>query len=335
MEEKLYVSLLKKLYYIDDLSSIRYAYKIAHSLHKGQFRDSGEAYIVHPLSVALILANLHADKQTICAALLHDTLEDTFYTLENLENDFGTEIANLVNGLTNLPKSCFDNKEEQRLYNSNKFIEKSLVDFRIIIIKLADRLHNMSTIEVKSESSKIDNSCETLYFYVPLARNLQINYLKNRLEDLSFKYLYSDIYKKLLNKRKRILSSSNFNNQINLIKELLIDEKIQASINVKIENIYGMYQDIINDKDLDIVNIYTVVQDEYINHIDSDIKKDMKILSYSDFLKNEYGICAHWFSDDLMQSEFENNILYEKLSKINNSYNENFNIVPKKVKVLK
>ena len=335
MEEKLYANLLKRLNYLDSVSLIKSAYKTAYDLHKGQFRDSGDAYIVHPLSVALILSNLHADEQTICAALLHDTLEDTTYTLEELKNDFGNEIASLVDGLTNLPKSCFESKEEQRLYNSNKFIEKSSFDYRIIIIKLADRLHNMSTLEVKSESSKIDNACETLYFYVPLASSLEINNLKKKLEDLSFKYLHSDMYKQLLNKRKKILSTVNYSDQIDLMKESLIDEKIHASINVSIESIYGMYQDIINDKDYNIIDIYTVVQDADINNIDIDMKRNMKMLSYSDFLKKEYGICAHWFTDNLIQSEFKNRTLYDEFLKINNRYNEHFNIVPKKVKVLK
>lgn len=335
MEEKLYIGLLNKLYYIDDLSLIKKAFEIAYNLHNGQFRDSGEAYIVHPLSVAHILSHLHADKKTICASLLHDTLEDTSYSLDSLKNDFGLEIANMVNGLTNLPKNCFISKEDQKIYNSNKFIEYSLGDVRTIIIKLADRLHNMSTLEVKSESSKIDNACETLYFYVPIANNLKITYLKNRLEDLSFKYLYSDIYIKLLEERKKILTSSFFNNYIGVMKKMLIDKKIKGSIKVDVENIYGMYQDIKNNKEIDFINIYTVVNDKYINYIDYDIKNLMNILSYSDFLNKEYGICASWFNEDLMQKEFEQNILYDKLLKINDSYNKNFNIVPNKIKVLK
>ena len=333
MEEKLYIGLLDKLNYIDDLSLIKYAYETAYNLHNGQFRDSGEAYIVHPLSVAHILANMHADKNTICAAILHDTLEDTTYTLDSLENDFGAMVANLVNGVTNLPKHYFESKDEQKLYNSNKFIEYALTDVRVIIIKLADRLHNMRTIDVKSEESKINNACETMYFYVPLANYLHINYLKERLEDLSFKYLYRDIYMKLLNQRKQILLNSFFYNHIDSIKKELVDKKIQGKVKVTIKNIYGMYQDIINNKKLDLININTVVKDEVINNIDSNIKKELNLLSCGDYLQNEYGICANWFNEKSMQDIFRKNILYDKLSKINDSNNKNFNIVLKKVKV--
>ena len=333
MEDKLYDNLLNKLYYLDDLSLIKKAYNFASVLHKNQYRDSGEAYVVHPLSVAITLANMHADSDTICAALLHDTLEDTKYTIDELQDDFGSNIKFLVNGLTNMPKNMFDTKEEQILYNSNHFIKNSLCDVRIILIKLSDRLHNMRTISVKSSKSIMSNSCETLYFYVPLARYLKISYLKNELEDLSFKYLYGNLYYEMFDKRKKYLISCDFNKYVSNFKEILLSENVNGFISVNIENIYSMYQDMMKDLDSKIFTVDVVLENK--ENISKFNFKGVNIYSPYEYLKNKYGVASDWFCNRSINDSFIDSDLYMKLQRVNNSYNKTFDLSSNKIKVLK
>ena len=134
----------------EEVEKIMKAYNYANDLHKGQYRQSGEEYIIHPLTVAYILAELGADADTICAGLLHDTLEDTNTTKEEIAENFGSDVANLVDGVTKISKMNFSSKQEQNLANTRKIITSMATDIRIIIIKLADRLHNMKTLQFKS-----------------------------------------------------------------------------------------------------------------------------------------------------------------------------------------
>ena len=148
---------------------IRKAYDYAALMHEGQFRQSGEPYIIHPLNVAYILARMHADRNTVCAGLLHDTLEDTNATKEDIAELFNKDIANLVDGVTKISKMNFSSKAEQNLANTRKIITSITDDVRIIIIKLADRLHNMRTLEYKSVFKQKENSLETLEIVAPFA----------------------------------------------------------------------------------------------------------------------------------------------------------------------
>ena len=197
------INVIKK-YNPEEVEIIKKAYYYAESLHRGQKRQSGEDYIIHPLNVAYILANMHADRDTICAGLLHDTLEDTHITKEDISHDFNPEIASLVDGVTKISKLNFSTKQEQNLANTRKIITGITSDVRIIIIKLADRLHNMRTLEYKTEFKQKENSLETMDIFVPLAYYIGAYRIKSELEDLSFRYLKPDIYMNLLEKNKKI-----------------------------------------------------------------------------------------------------------------------------------
>lgn len=231
-------------YNLEDIEMIKKAYNYADNLHAGQMRQSGEAYISHPLNVAYILADMHADKETICAGLLHDTLEDTNITKEDIENDFGKNIANLVNGVTKLAKMNFSSKQDQNYANTRKIITSITEDVRIIIIKLADRLHNMRTLQFKSEFKQKENALETIEIFVPLAYYIGAYRIKSELEDLSLQYLKPDMYKKIEEKKIKLEEASDtcLKEMLERIKSLLSDKEIPNEIKVRTKNIYGIYK---------------------------------------------------------------------------------------------
>ncbi len=240
--------LLKKVkeYNDTDTDIIIKAYNYADYLHSNQFRESGEKYIIHPLNVAYILACMHADTDTICAGLLHDTLEDTNITKEDIAHEFNTSISTLVDGVTKISKMNFTSKEEQRLANTRKIITSITSDVRIIIIKLADRLHNMRTINFKSEFKQKENAYETLEIFVPLAYYLGCYRIKSELEDISFKILNPKIYNELLNQKLKI-EDENFDILKEMeykIKCILNDKNIPNEIKIRTKNIYGIYKKI-------------------------------------------------------------------------------------------
>ena len=188
----------------DALPMVEKAYEYADNLHKGQNRKSGEPYIIHPLNVAFILASLHADQDTLCAGLLHDTLEDTKLTKEQLIKDFNPEIAKLVDGVTNISKLNFTNKTDEDNANTRKILNSLKEDVRIIIIKLADRLHNMRTLEFMKPIKQIEKSIETLNIYSPLAYYIGAYDIKSELEDIAFSYLNPDKFIEIEEMKNRI-----------------------------------------------------------------------------------------------------------------------------------
>ena len=220
------------------------AYEYAYNLHNGQVRQSGEPYIMHPLNVAYILADMHADKDTICAGLLHDTLEDTNITKEDIAHDFNQNIANLVDGVTKISKMNFSSKHAQNMANTRKIITSITEDVRIIIIKLADRLHNMRTLEFKSEFKQKENALETMEIFVPLAYYIGAYRIKSELEDLSLRYLKPDMYKKIEDRKSRLEEESNkcLQEMLFKIQSLLNDKNIPNEIKVRTKNIYGIYK---------------------------------------------------------------------------------------------
>ena len=228
----------------EEIDIIKKAYYFAEELHKGQKRQSGEDYIIHPLNVAYTLAEMHADRDTICAALLHDTLEDTEITKEEIAENFNETVAHLVEGVTKISRMNFATKLDQNMANTRKIITSITDDVRIIIIKLADRLHNMRTLQYKSELKQKENAEETLLLYVPLADRIGAHTLKTELEDLSLQYLYPDEYKSIEEKRFKIEEDSKdcLQEMLESIHSLLENKNVPHEIKTRVKNIYGIYK---------------------------------------------------------------------------------------------
>lgn len=230
------------------------AYNYAVENHGNQLRMSGEPYMIHPVNVAYILSELEMDDETICAALLHDVVEDTPKTHEDLVKDFGTSIAEMVAGVTKLSKLRYETVQEQQVDNYRKMFLAMGKDIRVILIKLADRLHNMRTLKYLKRERQIANAKETAELYAPLANRLGIYSLKWELEDLSFKYLYPEEYHEIVvgldKKREERLE---FINQIKAnIEEKLKEEGIDAEVTGRAKHIYSIYRKMQRDKkDLD------------------------------------------------------------------------------------
>ena len=238
--------LLEKLkeYNPDEIEIVKKAYNYADNLHSGQMRQSGEPYIIHPLNVAYILAEMHADSDTICAGLLHDTLEDTNITKEDIAHEFNQNVANLVDGVTKISKMNFSTKKDQNMANTRKIITGITEDVRIIIIKLADRLHNMRTLGFKSEFKQKENALETMEIFVPLAYYIGAYRIKSELEDLSLQYLKPDMYKSIQERKLKLeeLSKPCLEEMLYKIQKLLNDKNIPNEIKVRTKNIYGIYK---------------------------------------------------------------------------------------------
>ena len=228
----------------DAIDKIKKAYNYADDLHSGQYRQSGEPYIIHPLNVAYTLAELHADSDTVCAGLLHDTLEDTKATKADLERYFNKEIADLVDGVTKLSKMNFDTKQDQNMANTRKIITSIMSDVRIIIIKLADRLHNMRTLEFKKKEKQIENALETINIFVPLANYIGAYRIKTELEDISLSYIKPDVYKEISEEKEKIeeMSRDCLKEMLYTIKGILIGKEIPHEIKLRTKNIYGIYE---------------------------------------------------------------------------------------------
>ncbi len=235
-----------------DQKKIIKAYQMAEELHKGQFRESGDPYIIHPLSVAYILSELRADADTVCAGLLHDTLEDTKLTKEEIVSNFNQDVANLVDGVTKIAKMNFSSKKEQNLANTRKILTSLRNDVRIVIIKLADRLHNMRTLEYKKEIKQKENALETLDIFVPLAYYIGAYRIRNELEDLSLKYLEPYFYQTTLENRDRLEKEEmpSLQHMLEEITESLKKKNIISNIKIRTKNIYGIYKKLSEGKDL-------------------------------------------------------------------------------------
>ena len=207
--EQLYQALIarvRKYHPSADITMIEKAYRIGKEAHKDQVRKSGEPYIIHPLWVGIILAELEMDKETIVAGMLHDVVEDTEMTLDDITREFGEEVALLVDGVTKLGQLSYSqDKLEVQAENLRKMFLAMAKDIRVIIIKLADRLHNMRTLEFMTEAKQKEKARETMDIYAPIAQRLGISKIKTELDDLSLKYYQPEVYYQLvkdLNARK-------------------------------------------------------------------------------------------------------------------------------------
>ena len=227
-----------------EVEKIKRDYLYAAYLHDGQYRESGEAYIIHPLNVAYILAEMHADSDTVCAGLLHDVLEDTKASKEDIQKEFNNDIASLVDGVTKLAKMNFSTKEEMIYANTRKIITSITEDVRIIIIKLADRLHNMRTLEYKTPFKQKENSLETMEIFVPIAYSIGAYRIKSELEDLAFRYLKPDKYQEISDQKEKIEIDSQkcLNDMLFEIYKILSTNNITSEIKIRTKNIYGIYK---------------------------------------------------------------------------------------------
>ena len=237
-----------------DVKLIRRAYEFAKGKHGDQLRKSGEPYIIHPVQVAYTLATLGLDASTICAALLHDVIEDTDVTLQDLANEFSEEIAAMVDGVTKLGQLNYTSKEEEQVENYRKMFLAMGKDIRVILIKLSDRLHNMRTLKFLSRDRQIANARETMDLYAPLANRLGMYTLKWELEDLSFKYLYPEEFRELVEgiDKKREERLKFIDQIMEEIRQELKKQKIEAEITGRAKHLYSIYRKMQRDnKSLD------------------------------------------------------------------------------------
>ena len=246
----------------DKLDAIQEAFELAHKAHAEQIRATGEPYIIHPLSVAYILAELEMDVQGIIAALLHDVVEDTEYTLEDIRMMFGDDVAFLVDGVTKLSQFHYKDKEDQQLENFRKMFLAMAKDIRVVVIKLADRLHNMRTLGVFRREKQQRIARETLEIYAPLAHRLGIYNIKWELEDLCFHYLYPEEYYDLVRqmKQKRKAREEIVNDTMRVLHEHIEEAGIKATITGRPKHFYSIYKKMKRDnKDLSqIYDLYAV-----------------------------------------------------------------------------
>jgi GTP pyrophosphokinase len=228
----------------NDINLIFKAYDYPLKAHKGQYRNSGEPYIVHPVEVAMILTNLELDVSTIASGLLHDVIEDTSITYDDIKNEFGQEIADLVDGVTKLGMIEYKSKVEQQAENMRKMLIAMAKDIRVIMIKLADRLHNMRTLKYLSEEKQKEKAQETLEIYAPIAHRLGMSMIKWELEDLSLRYLHPDDYYSLVEKvaKKRKEREESIKELIDKLKEKLNEIGIKAEVDGRPKHFYSIYK---------------------------------------------------------------------------------------------
>ncbi len=243
----------------EELNEIKKSFEFANIKHNGQKRNSGEDYIIHPLNVAFILAGIHADSKTIEAALLHDTIEDCEVSYEEIENLFGVEVAKLVESITKINKLNFSGDTEAMIANQRKILVGMTEDVRVIILKLADRLHNMRTLWALSEKRQKANAKETLDIFTPIAHRLGINSIKSELEDLSLRYLKPDAYYQIVEKlnKTKVERDNYVVEMIESVSKLLNEHNIKHEIKGRSKSIYSIYKKL--DKGKSFNEIYDLL----------------------------------------------------------------------------
>ncbi len=265
--EQLYNDLIlrvRKYHPSDDITLIEKAYNVANEAHKDQMRKSGEPYIIHPLYVAIILADLEMDKETIVAGILHDVVEDTIMTYDEIAEMFGTDVANLVDGVTKLGRLEFagGDKLEEQAENLRKMFLAMAKDIRVIMIKLADRLHNMRTLKHMRPEKQQEKARETLDIYAPIAQRLGISKIKVELDDLSLKYLEPDVYYDLVDKIaiKKNEREAYVQSIVDEVSEHIHNAGIKAEIDGRVKHFFSIYKKMKNQgKSLDqIYDLFAV-----------------------------------------------------------------------------
>lgn len=257
------IAAIRKYHPSDDISMIEKAYQIAYDAHKDQRRKSGEPYIIHPLCVAIILADLELDKETLVAGILHDVVEDTVMTEEEITAIFGEEVALLVDGVTKLTQISWTiDKVEIQAENLRKMFLAMAKDIRVILIKLADRLHNMRTLQYMKPEKQKEKARETMDIYAPIADRLGISKIKTELDDLSLKYLQPEVYKELSEKLalRKDTREAFIHKIMDEVKKHMDDAGIEAKVDGRVKHFFSIYKKMVNqDKTLDqIYDIFAV-----------------------------------------------------------------------------
>ena len=257
------ISSVQKYHPSTDISMIEKAYRIARDAHEGQVRKSGEPYIIHPLCVGIILADLELDKETIVAGLLHDVVEDTVMTTEEITREFGAEVALLVDGVTKLGQLNYSaDKVEVQAENLRKMFLAMAKDIRVILIKLADRLHNMRTLKYMPPHKQKEKARETMDIYAPIAQRLGISKVKIELDDLSLKYLEPEVYYDLVEKinLRKSEREAFVSGIVNGVREQIENAGIHAQIDGRVKHFFSIYKKMVNqEKTLDqIYDLFAV-----------------------------------------------------------------------------
>ena len=257
------IASVKKYHPSADISMIQKAYEVAREAHKDQKRKSGEPYIIHPLCVSIILADLELDKETIVAGLLHDAVEDTWMTTEEVTKEFGEEVSLLVDGVTKLGQLNYSaDKVELQAENLRKMFLAMAKDIRVIMIKLADRLHNMRTLQYMRPEKQQEKARETMDIYAPIAQRLGISKIKVELDDLSLKYLKPDVYYDLVEKvaLRKSVREEFVGNIVKQVKMHMEDANIKAQVDGRVKHFFSIYKKMVNqDKTIDqIYDLFAV-----------------------------------------------------------------------------
>lgn len=243
-----------------DVEAIRKAYVFAAALHAGQTRLSGEPYLSHPLAVADTLASLRLDDASIVAGLLHDTVEDTHTTIEQVDEEFGEEVADIVDGVTKISLITFDSKEEQQAENIRKMILAMSEDIRVLIVKLADRLHNMRTLDFQKPEKRVRIAQETMDIYAPLANRLGLHRIKLELEDLSFKYIRPDAYAQIDGwiEKHRAADTVYITEVIGMLEKMVEENGVAGEVKGRIKHYYSIYRKM-QSQGLDLDDMHDII----------------------------------------------------------------------------
>ncbi len=244
----------------DDLGIVQRAYDFSLENHSGQSRATGEPYLVHPLEVAIILAEMRLDNVSVAAGLLHDSVEDTAVTIEQIQQKFGEQVAHIVDGVTKISRIDFASREEAQAENVRKMMLAMVDDIRVVLIKLADRLHNMRTLQALSPDRQVKIAKETLEIYAPLAHRLGMGKVRGELEDLAFPYVdpvgYKQVYETV--EAKRLEGESLLAKMENSIRTKLKESNIQARVDWRIKRLYSIYQKLQRQK-ITVEQIYDLL----------------------------------------------------------------------------
>ncbi len=256
----------------DELEMIQKAYIYSATVHQGQVRLSGEPYLTHPMEVAGILVDMKMDSATIISGLLHDTIEDTLTTKEQIESEFGKDVAFLVSGLTKLSRISFGSQEERQAENFRKMILAMSADIRILLVRLADRIHNMRTLQYQTADRRIYIARETMDVYAPLANRLGINWMKMELEDLSFQYVSPEAYREI---GTRVAKSQEMRNRYtDEVKGIIFQELQKFAVSGYVEgrakHLFGIYKKM-HEQHINFDEVYDVIAFRII--LDSDVDK--------------------------------------------------------------